>query len=264
MTTTAIMMVRNEIDLLPGVVLHTLGEVDNMIIADNLSTDGTTRMLHLLAASLPITVIDDTDPAYTQSQKMTRLAAMAADRGAEWIVPVDADELWYTCGGRIRDLLADCDSSTRLFHARLFNHFSTLVDPYHEDPFRRLEWRQETPAALGKVAFRWEDGATIAMGNHSVDLPSQPTPVGGLDIRHFPYRTPEQFIAKALQGAAALALTDLPESTGAHWRGYARIHQRLGDQGLVDVWNEHFRYSAPWESGLIRDPAPYRRFEGEQ
>jgi hypothetical protein len=94
----------------------------------------------------------------------------------------------------------------------------------------------------------------IHMGNHGADFGFKPRALTGrLMIRHFPYRSVEQFIAKARIGSLALALTDLPESTGAHWRE----HGRLSDAGLRDVFAEQFHAATPTDrSDLIFDPAP--------
>src|SRR5690242_16616279 len=98
-TTFAVAMVKDEADIVADTVEATLREVDAMIVADNGSTDGTREIL----ADLPVTVIDDPDPAYYQSVKMTELAAQAADAGADWVLPIDADERWYSPHGRIAD-----------------------------------------------------------------------------------------------------------------------------------------------------------------
>ena len=47
-------------------------------------------------------------PNIAEWEKMTRLAAIAGvDHGATWVVPFDADEVWYSGFGRLGDLLAD-------------------------------------------------------------------------------------------------------------------------------------------------------------
>jgi hypothetical protein len=44
-------------------------------------------------------VVTDREPAYFQAAKMTRLARAAARAGADWVVPFDADELWFADRG---------------------------------------------------------------------------------------------------------------------------------------------------------------------
>lgn len=264
-------MFRDEADVAEGTIRHLADEVDELIVADNGSRDGTREILDQLSRELPLTVVDDPVIAYHQAQKMTRLAQAAAQRCEErrqeppWIIPFDADELWFNRGDRIRDVLAD--ASGNVIRVPLFNHFPSSVDPSEGDPFERIIWRQEHPGALPKVAFRWHPKAKIHQGNHGVTHP-EPTPasictVDGrstMELRHFPHRNEEQFVRKALNGAEAYAQTDLPWHIGQHWREYAIIHEREGYEGLAAVFWEHFHFRSPVDSGLIRDPAPYRRW----
>lgn len=258
MATFAVSMVKDEADVIAGTLLHMADEVDRLIVADNGSTDGTREILAELGDSLPLVVVDDPDPAYYQSEKMTRLASMAADAGATWVVPFDADELWLG-EDRLSVVLAATDAD--IVTATLFNHFPTAVDPAGEDPFVTIQWRHRDPAPLPKVAFRWRDGAIIHQGNHGVTMPREGGTRPGLAVRHFPYRTVDQFIHKARNGAAAYARTDLPADIGAHWRGYGTILERHGAEGLAEVFRTHFWHLSPADAGLVLDPAPYLRWK---
>jgi hypothetical protein len=258
-TTVGIAMVRDEADVIAGTLHHMADEVDHLVVADNGSTDGTRDILADLVGKFPLTVLDDPEPAYFQSAKMSRLAEQAARHGATWIVPFDADEIWVSWAGRIREVLPALPPANVAL-AQLTNHYSTAIDPAEPDPFRRMVWRSSDAASLPKVAFRWEPGAVIHQGNHGVTLPSGRSEVDALEIRHFPYRSAEQFVRKAVNGAAAYKLTDLPVTEGAHWRAYGEIHDRLGDKGLGDVFRTHFWYLSPTDSGLVLDPASYLRW----
>lgn len=258
MTTIGISMVRDEADVIEGTLRHMADEVDHLIVADNRSADGTRDILGQLAGELPLTVVDDPDPAYHQSAKMSRLAERAADQGATWIVPFDADELWLA-PQRLRETLPDLDC--QIAEAVLYNHLATAIDPAGPDPFVTMQWRQREPGALPKVAFRWESGAIIHQGNHGVTLPSGGTRKQALEIRHFPARSATQFANKAINGAEAYRHTSLPETEGAHWRAYGRIFEQLGRQGLEDVYRQHWWYLSPVDAGLVHDPAPYRRWQ---
>lgn len=270
MATAAVSMVKDEADVIAGTLLHLADEVDFLLVSDNGSTDGTREILAELADELPLTILDDPEVGYRQSEKMTALASQAAGAGADWIIPFDADELWVWRGRRIRDELASADQID-IFYAELFNHFPSGVDPQGVDPFRTIVWRQPTPGALPKVAIRWVDGCRIHQGNHGVDHPhgrlrenaqqrGGNDPTGGIEIRHFPYRSAEQFVRKARNGAAAYAATDLPAHVGAHWRSYGDILTRHGPEALADVFREHFWHLSPVDHGLIPDPAPYMRW----
>lgn len=260
MTTFGVSMVKDEADVVVGVMRHMADEVDHILVADNNSTDGTRDMLDTLSRELPMTVVDDPDPAYYQSQKMTQLANQAHGMGAQWIVPFDADELWYSPHGRVKELLATTRKS--VITADLYNHFATALDLEDPDPFRSLIWRQRRPMTLPKVAVRWDPAAVIHQGNHGVSHPHGDRPGIGLEIRHFPYRNSEQFVRKALNGAEAYRLTDLSHELGAHWRGYGDIYRHHGREALEQVYRDHFWYLSPMDSKMVRDPAPYLRWRG--
>ena len=257
MTTFGVSMVKDEADVVAGMLRHMADEVDHLIVADNGSTDGTREILDGLAAELPLTVVDDPDRAYYQSIKMSALAEVAANMGAVWIVPHDADELWLA-PLRIRDTLADLDCD--IAEAVMFNHLSTSIDPSGPDPFRTMRWRQRQPGVLAKVAFRWQPGAVIHQGNHGVTLPAGGARKQVLEIRHFPARSPAQFAGKAINGAEAYRCTDLPDEQGAHWRAYGRLYEQFGRAGLEDVFRAHWWYLSPVDAGLVEDPAPYLRW----
>lgn len=253
-------MVRDEADVIEGVLRHMAAEVDHLLIADNGSTDGTRDILDRLATELPLTVIDDRDPAYYQSRKMTELADHAHSMGARWIVPFDADELWWG-EGRVADVLAGAHRLATVVWGGLHDHVASADDLEDPDPFRALVWRKREAQSLPKVAIRWMAGCVIAQGNHGVAHPRGERGEWGLTICHFPYRSLAQFRSKASNGAAAYAATDLPEGMGEHWRSYGRLIDRYGPGVLDEIWLRYRYELAPSDAGLMREVPPYRRWE---
>lgn len=239
-----IAMVRDEADIIATTVRHMLGHVDHVLVANNLSTDATAE----LAAAAGAQVVDDPDPAYEQADKMTALATSAWQCGAEWVVPFDADEIWTTRDGqRIADYLHGLDADVAI--AQLFDHRITDADDADEtDPVVRMRWREQAPAVLPKMAARTDATLTLAMGNHDVGYERAHRRVHSpLMIHHYPYRSPEQFIRKSRNGAAALAATKLHRSIGAHWRMYGR----LTDDELTAHYFQHFHKPT---ADLVEDP----------
>lgn len=252
MTTIAVTMVRDEADIIAATLANMLTQVDHVIVADNLSTDDTGRIAYELGA----TVIIDSDPAYRQSEKMTRLAEFARQRGADWIIPFDADEIWYSPFGRIGDVLEALPVQYAIATADLYDHVATGLDPNDNNPVQRIRWRRRERGALPKVACRSSIPVTIEQGNHSAVFPTDSIS-GQLVVRHYPYRSVEQFIRKAANGAAAYAATDLPEHVGQHWRGYGRILAEHGEEALADVFRRWFWVDDPTnDDTLILDPSP--------
>lgn len=253
-----ISMIKDEADIVEATLRHLSDEVDVIIVADNGSTDGTSGILRALATELSLIVFDDPDPAYRQSQKMSALADRAAalnNYGDTWVVPFDADEIWYAAERPIRDALREADAVVAF--ARLTNHLRTDRDLLLPNPVESMVWAQAEPQELPKVAFRWQPGAVIHQGNHNVTLPVDGPALPLLAIRHFPIRSAEQYVRKARNGAAAYAAApELPEDWGAHWRSWGQ----LSDDDLHAVFQEHWWYPNPLQAGLVRNPAPYRRW----
>lgn len=262
-----IAMVKDEADVIGETVARMLDEVDAILIADNRSTDGTFEILHdfertsgfLKRPRRPlVTVYRDEEPAYYQSRKMTRLAAAAAGFGADWVVPFDADERWYRSGGgSVAGYLEGLPNDVAGVTATLYDHVATGRDPLGS-PMERMGWRRREHGALPKIAVRPVLPVTILQGNHGARWPVVGFLEGELVIRHFPYRSAEQFVRKVRNGAAAYAATDLSEEQGAHWRQYGRILDEHGPDVLTDeVFRRWFWCADPEADGeLIFDPTP--------
>jgi glycosyltransferase involved in cell wall biosynthesis len=67
-------MVKDEADVIEGTIRHMADEVDQLIVADNGSTDGTRDILDKLAIDLPLTRRRRPGPGYRSPQKMSALA----------------------------------------------------------------------------------------------------------------------------------------------------------------------------------------------
>lgn len=275
MTTVAVSMVKDEADIIGQTVAHMLGEVDAVIVSDNNSTDATMDILEELAldADGRLLLVPDPDPAYRQSEKMTALAELARLRlGAEWIVPFDADEVWYSPFGRIAEVLAGVAPQWLIAPAPLYDHVATgLDDPAETNPLRRLGHRRVQRNPLPKVAARWRTDLVIAQGNHDAIYEGRGTRFDELlVVRHFPYRSVEQLLRKIRNGAAAYraAGDSISADFGTHWRQWGDLLDQRGPEAVEELFLTWYHRDRPLEplelldgtvlEPLIFDPAPVR------
>lgn len=261
MTVAAIMMVRDEADIIEHTLRHTAGQVDLVLVADNLSVDGTRSILELVADELgDIIILDDEDPRFLQSAKMSLLAVAAAMNGADWIVPVDADEIWTAPDGTVAELLEGQTSDTQAVNGSMFDHVATGLDDLDDpNPVTRMRWRRLDRHSMPKVACRWAENLTIQPGNHAARYGREPTRKNrrqSLDVRHFRYRSPEQTVTKIRNGYHSHKISGVPETTGAHYFKLGRLMDAHGEQALVDEFHREYFMDLP-EVTMIEDPAPF-------
>ena len=224
----AVTMVRDELDILPWVLEHLLEQgVNHMLVADNGSKDGTAEYLLELANREPrLHVAFDHVTAYYQDVKMTNLALAAGRAGADWIVPFDADELWFSRTGSLAQTLRELDAD--VIGADWYD--MVLLD---DGPIsaRSTFLMDATPNHMGKVAYRFHPRAGLEIGNHQVARVGAHA-VERLAVAHARYRTVEQAARKFRQGAQAVASAALGGTAAIHWtRGAA-----AEDAELAAAW----------------------------
>jgi len=257
MTTFGISMVKNEGDIIEDVINHTLTQVDHIIVADNLSTDNTREILSGFGDR--ITLVDDKEVGYYQSKKMTALAHKANQAGADWVIPFDADEIWFSPSfDTISAHLASIPDEFVCVVAEWYHHAVTVLDdPDEDNVFKRMRFRLTKPSHMRKVAARCNEKLVIEQGNHGIQY-------GGvfwtsntlLEARHFPYRTLEQFMSKVVNGNNAyVAAPDLPAQMGTHWKEQGSAIEKSGIDKAKELFNNTIIYDM---SGMVEDPVPIR------
>lgn len=278
MSVAAVMLVKDEADIIGYTIEYLLGQVDHVYVQDNASTDGTTEIVSMFVND-GVTLIHDDEVGYWQSRKTTELAHRARDNGHAWVVPVDADELWHANDLRtIREFLNGVAPDVQIVSAQLYNHLPTASDlPYEcvtcmgtgsigygpcpackatggePNPFVRIGWRKREHGALPKVCARTRPDLVIEAGNHSATTDGTALVSGGLSVRHYSWRSPAQYVKKIRNGEVAYKATSLPEDVGVHWRMWSG----QPDEALEDHFRQWFWSPDPVaDDSLIFDPAP--------
>jgi len=232
-------MVKDELDVLPEVLDHLLAQgIDQILVADNLSTDGTREYLRERSEHEPRLLLAlDQEPAYFQAAKMSWLAHCAWRSGADWVVPFDGDEFWFARDASVGDFLRN--SPVNVVHAS-FHHMVPLSPA--PSPLAQAEFILDShPSWPGKVAVRTHPFATIVRGNHAANRVGRTS--NGLFIAHAQYRSPVQVARKVRQGTAAARLTggDVGVLT-PHWAQA----EGLDSAEVAQVW-ENISHGRPDE-----------------
>ena len=244
------LLVRDEEDIVRENLDYHLDQgVDQVIVTDNGSEDGTVEILREYEARGVAKLIFEPTDDYSQWRWVTRMARMAAtEEGADWVINCDADEFWWPRSGTLKSTLDGLGDGVGTVVA----HRTNFV-PRPEDgrPFwERMTLRErESLNPLGKrlppkIAHRAHAEVTVLQGNHKiedVDL-GERLDDDSIEILHFPMRTYAQFENKIVKGGRAYKRNkELPKSRGRTWRelyatwetGGLRDHydQNLADEG---------------------------------
>lgn len=247
MKLVAVGMAKDEADIIGSTVRRMADQVDEVVVLDNGSTDGTRDLL----AELPCTVVDDPKPGHRWSECVTRLARDAGEAGADWILPFDADEVWRSAVP-LRELLAE--ASDTIMNVPIFDRVITPDDGDEVDPTVRLRWRRPM-AYLRRIAFQPAGEFTLMAGGHGLRYAGGPwlsgNQMAGAAVHHFPVRSFAQFEAKAAKSAVAMSDPTVPRGDSTHWTTYARA---LKHGWLDKLFAQHFVEDAG--APLLYDPLP--------
>ena len=246
-----ISMVRNEADVIRANVLHHLSMgLDWVVVVDNGSSDGTDGILAQLARQDQRVRWSRDDMPFEQSDLFTRLAREAHSEGADWVLPLDADEFWYARGGLKRVL---AKSKAVLIRVQLVN-FVQRRDQLVSTPQGLLRMTGRIPSPVGpltevpklveaeKIAHieamyppKWivrpTPTVTISHGNHFMG-----GVVGGIEdtneivCYHAALRSRARMEQKGLHGRR---VEEARERPGESW--HVRRFRRLQDQGKLDL-----------------------------
>lgn len=239
-------VVKDDADAICFSVLHHLRVgVDEVWLVDNGSTDGTGRLLEVLARRTGrVTVRTDPGP-FTQAGFVSDLADQAYRAGADWVVPFDADEFWWPAGGR--DLPAclaaagadavagDAVNYVQSRHVARRRWGAIAGMRWSAQPLTRLRValagrrRAYVEVPASKCLFQPLERNLVTPGNHTALTSPTSAPIGSLVCLHAPLRCRADIVKKGGR-APRLDASGHAAGHGWHWR---RWHALAG--GAVDA-----------------------------
>lgn len=256
MTVFLTLLVRDEEDVIAAnLEFHRSRGVEHAIVTDNDSRDSTREIVREYEREGFVTVIEEPADDYRQQRWVNRMARLADERGADWVINSDADEFWWPREGDLRTTLASVPPEAGVI---LAHRHDFAPRPEDGRPFwARMTLRYvESVTSLGqplrpKVAHRAHPVVQMRMGNHDVLEPDlgERLDDGRIEIFHLPLRTYEQFENKIVRGAPALMRNpDLLSTSGRPWR---RLYKRW-EQGKLP---QHYakRVLAEPADGFVED-----------
>jgi hypothetical protein len=227
-----VMMVRDEADIVATTIAHHRSSgAAEVLVLDNGSTDGTVEVLRRLADADPAVRWTIDDGPYDQGGMTTGLAREAVARGAEWVLPVDADELWWTPGGSLADVLGRSAAgglvcpvdSFAQDRSRPHRHLASLLSMRWRVPARVPEPEARGPVGVGSASFlemtyppkcvsRASAELVIHPGNHHVDHQPGPTAdTHDIVVLHAPVRDRDRVRLRAMVGQRMALVHEDPQ-----------------------------------------------------
>lgn len=215
------LLAKNEADVIEAnVAYHLHAGVDFIVATDNGSSDGTTEILERYEREGVLYLIREPSSNFRQGDWVTRMARLAAEKGADWVINADADEFWWPRGGDLKEALERLPQRYGIVHG-LWRPFIPRPDD-GEHFAERLTVRLSMQAAINdptnpfrparKATHRAHADVRVRDGNHDVEG----TPLVTLhswyplEVFHVPLRTREQ-VERKYAGGAHRGLRFMPD-----------------------------------------------------
>lgn len=246
----AVGITRNEADVVRLSVLNLLRQgVDQVLILDNGSTDGTRECLRELARQAAVEWRPH-DGHFRQNELATLLVREAFIRGADWVLPFDADEFWCAPGSTIRSVLEA--SNAGCLEVQVVNFVQRRQQEVNA-PDALLTMTRRAGMAVGpidlnpafverrSIAFvemlyppkwisRTSPALEVSWGNHSLNGAPQPAQsTEAIVCLHAPLRS-KAGLRQKVDGDRPLA--DIAEYLEQAW--HVKRWRRLAEEGCLD------------------------------
>lgn len=189
----ATILVKDEEDIIKKNIEHHINQgVSKFIVTNNRSKDKTLEIISKYKEVVEI--INETDETHNQSKSVTKMARLACKFNPDWIIHLDADELW--CGlNSLKMVNSDSFSSSKMYlhPPRLNKDLSYYLD---FDNINNL------PGEC-KIGHRPDQEITIEHGNHGI-IGKNTSIFNGVWRHHYPIRSYEQLKTKSVDGHLSL------------------------------------------------------------
>lgn len=244
-------VVKNEADVIESFVRHNAACLDRLFVLDHGSADATVAILTGLAREgLPVTLLRSNAVAFTQHELMQQqVAHVFRTLGPDFVFLLDGDELIRAPSrdaleAGLRRLPPETPGSLRWQTYLPAPGDGPLLGRMRERPVAETNaTRKVVLPRMARAQGSWQ----IAPGNHAARYSTdggwhEPALVDieGVTLAHFPLRSPEQALSKALIGWLGwrLAYGDLEqpgaERMGWHWRQW---HEDFLRDGQLPSWD---------------------------
>lgn len=199
-------MIRNEEDIIEAFIRHAFSFCDSLYICNHNSADRTVEIVNALAdEGMSIHMSTSTAAGYPQEKITHDLIQRAIADGAEWIVPLDADEFPFCEGGSIRETILSLDPDVEWRYLWRNYFLSPTEKPHESDFFKRFEMYSDSQ--VGKCVFHSRLYQTrycrITKGNHFLKFAGrrnfpQVKSITNVRLIHFPVQTLGKWVWKNL------------------------------------------------------------------
>jgi hypothetical protein len=271
MKLAAVTTVRNECDIIESFVRHNAAFFDRLYILDHRSTDTTPKILReLVDEGLPLQLSHDDNAVFYQGPTMTRLIKRAmSDQDWDFVLPLDGDEFIQSPNrAALEATLSGLDQST-IGLSDLVNYIPTANDNASEkDVLRRIGHRTKTIPAIsckiGKVSIPGavikQSGFSLNEGHHGVCIDGKPITerrLDGLSLAHFPVRSADQFILRAIMCRLSwTSRSDYNPSWGWHYGTFIEQLKKKPAVSAADLTEAALLYVDIYNGS---DPIPHQK-----
>lgn len=220
-------MVKNESDIIEAFVRHNIAYLDHMDVIDNNSTDGTRDILSALQKEgLPITIHDDPVFGYFQAQKTTALFhKVVPTHNPDVVFLLDADEFIIAESRNILETIIPLmpKGYVGMIPWNTYVPCPDITEGGPQDVLRQITHKREKELSYAKCVISLSSIDTSALligqGNDRVSIEiGKYVPfvaIPNVYLGHFPVRSREQIISKAVNG----------------WMAYIDRDHTIGEEG---------------------------------